>query len=169
MSLKLARAHWVAADAIAWSHVVDGPIVRLHHHPDGGLELAAAGVLGGSSIILTHDPAGLPAAVIAKLPHLAALPVWRIAPADLPVVPAILKGQAVVSATTAGGDLVDATALQIPGVLDDLYAYDGPLGVTFDHGASRPCASGRRPPGRSSSTCSPTRARRPRHARHVLP
>ncbi len=32
----------------------------------------------------------------------------------------------------AEGQSVDATGLQIPGVLDDLYTYDGDLGVTWD-------------------------------------
>jgi pullulanase/glycogen debranching enzyme len=43
-----------------------------------------------------------------------------------------LKGQVAVSAV--GGELLDATGLQIAGVLDDLYPYDGPLGVTYEDG-----------------------------------
>ena len=35
-------------------------------------------------------------------------------------------------ATSADGVRFGATGLQIPGVLDDLYAYDGDLGVTWD-------------------------------------
>jgi pullulanase/glycogen debranching enzyme len=45
-----------------------------------------------------------------------------------------LKGQIAVAATTADGTSVDAAGLQIPGVLDDVYPYDGPLGVTFEEG-----------------------------------
>jgi pullulanase/glycogen debranching enzyme len=30
--------------------------------------------------------------------------------------------------------MIDATGLQIPGVLDDLYRYDGPLGVSWENG-----------------------------------
>src|SRR4029078_10021905 len=33
-----------------------------------------------------------------------------------------------------GGELIDATALQFPGVIDTIYRYDGPLGVTFERG-----------------------------------
>ncbi|MFP5287916.1 MAG: pullulanase-type alpha-1,6-glucosidase, partial [Thermoanaerobaculia bacterium] len=40
-----------------------------------------------------------------------------------------------VSARAGDGTLVDATGLQIQGVLDDLYTYDGPLGITFEPGA----------------------------------
>jgi pullulanase-type alpha-1,6-glucosidase len=44
-----------------------------------------------------------------------------------------LKGQVAVAATGPDG-LLDATGLQIAGVLDDLYAYDGPLGVSYEDG-----------------------------------
>lgn len=46
--------------------------------------------------------------------------------------PAALGGELAVSAKDALGAPVDATSLQIQGVLDDLYAYDGVLGATFD-------------------------------------
>ena len=50
-------------------------------------------------------------------------------PATSTQVPEALKGQLAVSATDADGNLRDATGVQIPGVLDDLYANDGALGV----------------------------------------
>lgn len=31
----------------------------------------------------------------------------------------------------AGGECTDATGLQLPGVLDELFAYNGPLGAVF--------------------------------------
>jgi pullulanase-type alpha-1,6-glucosidase len=58
--------------------------------------------------------------------------VYRIAPGDVPLVPSILKGQFAVAARDAGGEPLDATALQPAGVLDDLYTYGGELGATFD-------------------------------------
>ena len=45
--------------------------------------------------------------------------------------PEALKGQLAVSATDADGNLRIATGVQIPGVLDDLYANDGALGVAW--------------------------------------
>ena len=51
------------------------------------------GITGGSFLTLTLDPAGLPAEVQEKFPHLAALPALKIAGADLALVPEILKGQ----------------------------------------------------------------------------
>src|SRR4029450_13608752 len=46
--------------------------------------------------------------------------------------PSALRSQLAVSASSADGTFMDATSLQIPGVLDDLYAYGGQLGVVFD-------------------------------------
>ena len=56
----------------------------------------------------------------------------RIPAGDLNRVPEILKGQFAVSVTSPTGLVLGATSLQIPGVLDDLYAYDGPLGVSWE-------------------------------------
>ncbi len=53
--------------------------------------------------------------------------------ADLDLVPAILKGQFAVSKLDGQGDLIDARGLQIPGVLDDLYTYEGELGIVWDN------------------------------------
>ncbi len=53
---------------------------------------------------------------------------------DLGQVPDILKGQIAVSAVNTDGNSEDATGLQIPGVLDELYTYAGDLGVSWDGG-----------------------------------
>ena len=125
------RAYWVAEDTILWPAAdVAGAEYRLHHDPDGGLELTEAGV-SGDSIVLT--PGTADPAVFDKFPHLAGLPALKIAAGDLAQVPALLQGQVAVAAS-AGGIRLDATGLQIPGVLDDLYAYDGDLGVTWAGG-----------------------------------
>jgi pullulanase len=76
-----------------------------------------------------------------KFPHLASLSRPEDQPADQALVPEILKGQIAVSAVNAQGASVAATGLQIPGVLDDLYAYTGELGVTWE-GACHPARVG---------------------------
>lgn len=50
----------------------------------------------------------------------------------------MLKGQVAVSALDAGGTAQGATGLHIEGVLDDLYTYDGPLGVAWTTDADDP-------------------------------
>ncbi|HYG65169.1 MAG TPA: pullulanase-type alpha-1,6-glucosidase, partial [Thermoanaerobaculia bacterium] len=129
-NITRAQAHWVTQDTIAWK-VPAGSEVTLHHAPEGGMTLTSDGVQGGTGIQLIHHPAGLPAAVLEKFPHLAGSAAFKIPAEHLDEVAEILKGQIAVSASTGDGTLVDATALQIPGVLDDLYSYDGPLGATL--------------------------------------
>ncbi len=126
------QAHWVRRDTIAWAQATGADrTYTLHYDANAGLTLDKTGIQGGQSITLTYDPAGLDDAIKAQFPHLAGLGVLKIAPADLPLVPTILKGQFAVQAQDAQGNLVDATGLQIPGVLDDLYTYTGELGVSW--------------------------------------
>jgi pullulanase len=106
--------------------------VYLHAAPTGGLTLDNSGITGGAVYTLTLNGT-ISGDIAAKFPHLAGLPAWEV---DITAVnvPELLTGQIAVSAF-ADGALVDATGLQIPGVLDDLYAasaYDQELGVVWD-------------------------------------
>ena len=88
--------------------------------------------MGGETLSLRVNKDGLSEDILAKFPHLAGYTAFTIKEEDLALVPDILKGQFAVSVAGTGGKIKDATALQIPGVLDDLYTYDGPLGVIYD-------------------------------------
>lgn len=134
-NLGLAGAHWLTANTIAWNVAVeDGATYALAYSADGGLDLSLEGVTGGESVTLTYDPAGLSAELRARYPHLARFRVFTIADEDLALIPDILRGQIAVYAVDEDGRGLDATSVQIPGVLDDLYVYEGDLGVTFDDG-----------------------------------
>ena len=129
------RAYWVDQNTIAWvAGEVSENTFRLYYSPTGGMEATTAGITGGNYFTLMRDPIGLSTEVKEKFPHLANLPALKIKTGDLAQVPEILKGQIAVSALDPSGSPVDATGLQIPGVLDDLYSYDGTLGVTWDAG-----------------------------------
>ncbi|HSN98609.1 MAG TPA: pullulanase-type alpha-1,6-glucosidase [Candidatus Nanopelagicales bacterium] len=126
-------AHWVDRQTFAWSPGVDasalaGATFFLHHAPEGGIRGENGEIVGGEKIPLTFDAAGLDAATIAKFPHLATHLALRLGDAYLAQAPEILKGQLVVSAALPNGNVL-ATGVQIPGVLDDLFATDVPLGV----------------------------------------
>lgn len=125
------QAYWVNENTIAWPTAADRSLTfQLHYAADASLDLGSSGVTGGSAITLELGN-GLDGNSAAKFPHLATLPTLTI-PADaLAMVPEILKGQFAVSAMMADGTAVDATGLQIPGVLDDLYTYHGDLGVVW--------------------------------------
>jgi pullulanase len=133
--LAQAKAHWVTADTIAWGIgdiPVEGTSFKIFYAPEATLDGNASGFAGGSSIDLTYDETGLSADVLAKFPHLEGLSAFKISADDLAIVPGILKSQAGIAAIGEDGTALDGTALQIPGVLDDLYRYDGALGVTYD-------------------------------------
>jgi pullulanase-type alpha-1,6-glucosidase len=129
--LRRQEAFWVDERTIAWD-VADatGNTYTLHYSPDGSLNATDSGITGGSVIELA--PGELSDAVKAKFPHLAGLPALEIPAGSLAIVPEILRGQFAVSAVTDGGVSVDATGLQIHGVLDDLFTYDGDLGPVYD-------------------------------------
>ena len=131
-----AQALWVTGDTIAWNPgaVSPGWNVSLHYDASGGMTLDSGGVTGGTTIPLTYDPAGLSAAVQTKFPQIAGFKAFHVPANRLAEVPAALKGQIAVDAKDAGNSLVDATGLQIQGVLDNLYTYNGALGATFGAG-----------------------------------
>ncbi|MEE4293975.1 MAG: hypothetical protein V2I79_08375, partial [Xanthomonadales bacterium] len=130
-ALQQAGAYWLAPGAIAWD-VPDGTRVRLHFSAEAGLEVTAAGLEGGESITLGRR--GVVEGDLAeRFPHLAGQPLFRIPEQQQSRVPQFLKAQLAVSATREGR-MVDATALQTAGVLDALFTWDGPLGVTFEDG-----------------------------------
>jgi pullulanase-type alpha-1,6-glucosidase len=132
VDLGAARAHWLAADTIAWNAPADAS-VRLHFSDDADLRAGPGGVTGGASVALSRDGV-VDGALARRFPHLAGLPRWRLDAAALGRVPGILRAQAAVAATDGGGALLAATALQSAGVLDELFAHDGPLGVAFEDG-----------------------------------
>jgi pullulanase-type alpha-1,6-glucosidase len=136
--LTKAQAYWLSADTIAWNVPTD-TTVTLFADPDGALTIDGPGVVAGVSSrswTLTHDPAGLTTAQRARFPHLATLAAFKLPPDAVAAARHSLKGQLAVGASR-GGQGVDATSLQIPGVLDDLYAAHATpvaLGPTFDQG-----------------------------------
>jgi len=130
-----AQAHWVTADTIAWKVSGTGMNFGLYYAANAGIEADGNALVGTDGMIpLTLNDAGLSQEVLSKFPHLTDFKALTISEADLASVPDLLKGQVVVAATDENGNLVNATSLQIPGVLDDLYTYNGDLGVVWADG-----------------------------------
>ncbi|MEO0423582.1 MAG: pullulanase-type alpha-1,6-glucosidase [Pseudomonadota bacterium] len=131
-SLARATAHWVSEDTIAWNTGSAADTYQLHYASTGGMSTDAEGVTGAEgALTLTFDPNGLPDVVQEKFPHLAGYSALKLAPGDLAQVPTLLKGQIALSVADDELRPFDATSLQLPGVLDDLYTYDGALGPQF--------------------------------------
>jgi pullulanase len=138
--LTHARAQWIDRDTLAWH--IDAPAgatEQLLFAPDGGLRVEDARLTGDAHTLhLRPVPGGLTAAQRTRFPQLSDYAAFRIAPGDRDEVRDALRGQLVAAEHSADGDLLAATAVQIPGVLDDLYgryAKDARLGPVFDdHG-----------------------------------
>ncbi|NTW03997.1 MAG: pullulanase-type alpha-1,6-glucosidase, partial [Oscillochloris sp.] len=125
--LSRARAHWVRRDLIVWG-VSSAPncSYALFADAEGAIRLEPDGIVGGHRFTLSLSPDG-PGDILQQFPHLGGLTALRLDP--IGQLPELLRGQLVVAAFDQDGTLIDATGLQIPGVLDDLFRYDGPLGV----------------------------------------
>ncbi|PWH13663.1 MAG: DUF3372 domain-containing protein [Anaerolineae bacterium] len=132
-SLSKQKAHWVRRDTILWN-TVGSPKYRysLFYSADASLELTASGLEGGVEIPLTYVPTGADAEIKKRFPHLASFTALKLEPTgDLPY-EKVLKSEIAVLLRDENGKVVDVTGIQLPGVLDDLYTYDGPLGATFE-------------------------------------
>jgi pullulanase len=128
------QAYWLDRHrlAIQPGYFRSGWAYYLNAAATGGLQLSSAGVTGGSSLQLT--PGGtLSADELSRYPQLASYAVLQVpVSASLSTIEQDLTGQVVLSAVDSSNTLVYATGLQVAGVLDDLYAYSGKLGVIFN-------------------------------------
>ncbi len=139
------QAHWIDAGTIAWpTDLVGDPdgagladlSWRLHHAPDASLEIADGAVEGGESTVLTLVPGGLTDAQLARFPQLAGYVALDVE-AERADVEAWLRGELLVGQYDGDGadaDLTAVTGVQVPGVLDDLWAADAAdrdLGATW--------------------------------------
>ncbi len=130
------QAYWIDATTIALqpTYVVPGGTYALTASLTAGLQLTTTGVTGGTSIPLTPYNGTLTPEELTRFPQLAGYALFKL-PAD--VTPAVLrsalKSQLEVSVSAADGTLKYATGVQTFGALDALLAYDGKLGVVFNH------------------------------------
>ncbi|TCO52000.1 pullulanase-type alpha-1,6-glucosidase [Kribbella antiqua] len=136
--LSQAKAYWLAKDLLAVPAVShpERSRWRLHWSYDGSLKVDADDI-GGESAGLRYDPAGIPDPVLAKFPALKGYTALRLNKANAGK---ILTGQLGLAQYDDAGRLLDATGVQIPGVLDDLYgasASNRAYGVTWQGGAPR--------------------------------
>jgi pullulanase-type alpha-1,6-glucosidase len=133
-----ASAHLVTRDLLVWRDVpAAAATFELRSTPDGSLVDGGTDVTGGAVLALTPHAGALPGALAAKMPQFAS-PAWSlydVDPAQAASIVEALKGQLVAVARAADGAFVKASRVQTSWALDDLYAYDGPLGVTFAGGA----------------------------------
>ncbi len=125
------RAIWINRDTILWNiSGGSGLTYALVYSPDATLELSPEGIDNGTEIPLRFVSDGPDVDMLRQYPHLRDYAVFQVTETD--DLENALKSQLAVLARERNGRSVDATGIQIPGVLDDLYPYEGPLGVTFE-------------------------------------
>ncbi len=138
-------AHWVTQDLLAWptSLVPTGTdaadlAFTLHGDPAGGLEVVDGEVTGGETLTLAIEADGLGEDVLARFPALDGYLALRVQDANRAAVERLLTGELLVRQATADGTAQAVTGVQVPGVLDALYAdraTDRTLGTTWRKGA----------------------------------
>ncbi|MFD6756522.1 pullulanase-type alpha-1,6-glucosidase [Micromonospora gifhornensis] len=132
------KAHWIDRSTVAWrTGPTDGKAYALVTAPAGGVRVVDGELVGAyTSLPLTAQRNGLTEAQRAAFPHLWDHRTFSLDRKDLAKVPAALRGQVLVTERAADGTLLGATGVQIPGVLDDVYApaTAARLGATFTGG-----------------------------------
>ncbi|MEV4013332.1 pullulanase-type alpha-1,6-glucosidase [Nonomuraea angiospora] len=101
-----ARAHWIDRDTVAWQ--VD---------PSFEHTLAC-----GAERVVRLSPGTLSDEQRSAWPHLASYTALKVDPRDAGLVREVLRERVLAVARDGSGELVAATGVQLPGVLDDLYA-----------------------------------------------
>ncbi|KAL6128447.1 hypothetical protein ACLB2K_071802 [Fragaria x ananassa] len=129
-SLLKSRAFWVSESIIAWNVDAGDDSCYLFSSKTAALSLTGDGVSGEDvKVDLREDRHGLPQNVKEKFPHIKDYRAFNV-PSDLDV-KSLLKAQLAVATFSSDGRCSDATGLQLPGILDELFSYEGPLGAVF--------------------------------------
>ncbi|MBA0050115.1 pullulanase-type alpha-1,6-glucosidase [Streptomyces sp. AJS327] len=123
---RTAKAQWIDGRTVAWPKGLGDRADRhrLVYSRTGGLGVSDGQLTGeGEELPLSRVPGGLTEEQRAAHPHLSGYHAYRLAAEDADRVRGALRGQVLaVAGDDAGERLSAATGVQIPGVLDALYA-----------------------------------------------
>ena len=132
------RAQWIDADTIAWPAKFGADAAsaswQLIASDDASAALEDGEVTGGEAIELSVVDGGLTDAQLKRFPALGGSTALHVEGTDAAAAAELLRGQLQVAQYDADGALAAFTGVQIPGVIDALYAKagdDDTLGVTF--------------------------------------
>ncbi|KAI3721876.1 hypothetical protein L2E82_32895 [Cichorium intybus] len=129
-SLSYSRAYWVSKSIIAWNVDGVGGSCYLYSSRSAALSVTENGIEGHDFNIKleTHDQK-LPENVRDKFPHIQDYKAFKVPTTLDPK--NILKDQLAIAFFDPSGQCISVTGLQLPGVLDDIFSYSGPLGAIF--------------------------------------
>ncbi|WP_017582416.1 pullulanase-type alpha-1,6-glucosidase [Nocardiopsis valliformis] len=136
VDLTAQRAHWIDRTTVLWPAEADTEhTYALVSSAEGDLDLSE-GVLGGThqTLDLVPAPDGPTDEQREAWPHLADLSALTVDGVSLPLLRSALTGQLAVVERDGEGAVTAATGVQIPGVLDDVYAAaaETELGAVWD-------------------------------------
>ncbi|KAL6841127.1 hypothetical protein ACP4OV_029096 [Aristida adscensionis] len=128
--LSDARAYWLTRSLIAWN-VSDQETSLCLYASRSATMCISNGIIEGYdfNVELQPEQAGLPSSVAQKFPFISSYRAFRV-PSSVDVA-SLVKCQLAVASFDAHGHSQDVTGIQLPGVLDDMFAYTGPLGAVF--------------------------------------
>ncbi|CAH8379559.1 unnamed protein product [Eruca vesicaria subsp. sativa] len=125
--------YWVTEGVIAWNVDVGEGSCYLYASRIAGLSFSEDGIDGFDlRVKLEVESGSLHTNVIEKFPRIGNYKPFKV-PSDLDTRD-LVKSQLAIVCFDAEGRLIQGTGLQLPGVLDELFSYDGPLGATFAQG-----------------------------------
>ncbi|MDF0749184.1 pullulanase-type alpha-1,6-glucosidase [Marinobacter sp. 71-i] len=131
LAIDGAKAHWLDSDTLVFADTATAASVELRYDASAGITVDDPNktLTGGTAIELSATT--LSPELEEAFPHLAGWPAYSV-DTNAQTKAEALRSQLVAGAYNGSGDLISATRLQIPGVLDDLYAYNGDLGATVN-------------------------------------
>lgn len=122
-------AHWVALNRFIWAVPESATRFELHYSFNAEIEIRSNQILGSNMVELI--PGGdLSDQKQDKFRHISGWPIFSIAMNEEDA-KLILKAQIITVAFDQDGQILMATHVQTPGVIDDLFYYDGLLGPIY--------------------------------------
>jgi pullulanase len=127
--VQTAKAYWVTRNTIGWIETEPAGTYRLYYSWTAEIGAQISGEdQGGDFISLRVDQSGLPESTVFKFPFLRGATALKISEEHAAQVPGLLKGELLVAKMNDVA-IVESTSLQIAGVVDDLFYFDGELGA----------------------------------------
>ncbi|MCZ8236410.1 MAG: DUF3372 domain-containing protein [Inhella sp.] len=142
VSLSDARAFWLNRQLIQWPSNDGSGSVKLYHSAQAKLVVGKGVAVSGHDGVVTLEPFGgtVPSATADRFKWIGAGARFKLPDAQAANLGNLLKSQVVIVQEDAEGKVRNATTLQTPGALDDLYAAAAnvnDLGVTVAGGSTR--------------------------------
>ena len=128
LAINGAKAHWLDANTLVFAETGNAARVELRYATNAGIALDDANDTLEGGTLIELNATSLSPELKQAFPHLADWPAYSV-DTDAQTRAEALRGQLIAAAYNSNNELISATRLQIPGVLDDLYAYTGPLGA----------------------------------------